>query len=398
MAFYDQRLIGMSTLLQERFQSYPIETSKPKYEQLKRFFLAELKSGHLKPGDSLPSEPKLASAFKVARSTIRQAFGELEQEGVIERIHGQGTFVRQATTKKGMPKGNDNFAIIVPETLGGTIYSPLMNGFEKACNQTHKEMVVRSTNNSPVWQADAILALLDKRIGGVAIVPATSQPTPPYQIRHLQEQGVPVVFCHRGVEGITAPTLKIDFNQVGRLAGQQLLKYGHKRITYLALTPSGEQARAGCELGLQEVLHENDIELDQEFAYTPPSETELPIANFAESIRQWLKNLLASKNRPTAIFTSFDPLAELILTLCWEIGVRVPEEISLMGFGPKWRETLISRKISTITIDSVQVGRQAYELLAEMQNGQRAIDDNEQIEIPLEFWEGETLGTPANIS
>lgn len=387
----------MTTLSQERFLLHPTETTQPKYERFKSFVLAELQLGHLNPGDSLPSEPRLASSLNVARSTIRQAFRELEQEGVIERLPGQGTFIRETVSEeKEDAQGVDNFAIIVPETMGGTIYLPLMSSFEKACNRIHSEMLVRSTNNSPVWQADAILALLYKRIGGVAIVPATSQPTPPYQIHLLQQQGVPVVFCHRGVKGINAPTLAIDFKEVGRIAARQLLKQGHKKITYLALSPVGEQVKINCELGLQEVLRENGLELDQEFTYLPPNDLKLPIINYAESVRQWLKDMLSHEDRPTAIFTSFDPLAEMVLTLLWELGVQVPEEISLLSFGPACRESLILQKISAITIDSIAMGQKACDLLVEMRNGKRPIDRDEQIEVPLELWEGKTLGPPSS--
>ena len=98
----------MTVLSRERFLLHPAETAKPKYEQLKSFVLAELHSGRLKPGDALPSEPKLADSLQVARNTIRQALGELEQEGVIERIKGQGTFVRDVP-KEVPPPGIDAF-------------------------------------------------------------------------------------------------------------------------------------------------------------------------------------------------------------------------------------------------------------------------------------------------
>ena len=233
----------------------------------------------------------MADSLQVARNTIRQALGELEQEGVIERVKGQGTFVRDIP-KKVPPQGLDAFAIVVPETLGGTFYSPLMSGFEKACNSIHNEMIVRSTGNSPSRQADAILALLDKKVGGIAIVPATAVPTPPYQIRQLQQQGVPVVFCHRGVEGASAPTLAVDFKQIGRMVGKQFMKLGHKRIAYLTLGSKGDQASGRYELGLKEVLRESGIELNEELVHRSPDDVvRLPVFNYEESVRKWLEKI-----------------------------------------------------------------------------------------------------------
>ena len=82
----------------------------------------------------------------------------------------------------------------------------------------------------------------------------------------------------------------------------------------------------------------------------------------------------------------------MTLSLLEEMGVRVPEEVSLLSFGPKWREMLIARKLSAIVIDSIQMGQKACDLLAEMRSGRRPFDDGERFEIRPELWEGKTLG------
>ncbi|MFF8408302.1 GntR family transcriptional regulator [Streptomyces omiyaensis] len=54
----------------------------------------QITTGHLKPGDRLPSEPKLATQYKVSTPTLRQALALLQAEGLIEKTHGKGNFVR----------------------------------------------------------------------------------------------------------------------------------------------------------------------------------------------------------------------------------------------------------------------------------------------------------------
>ncbi|MFC7968849.1 GntR family transcriptional regulator [Streptomyces cinereoruber] len=54
----------------------------------------QITTGHLKPGDRLPSEPKLATHYKVSTPTVRQALALLQVEGLIEKTHGKGNFVR----------------------------------------------------------------------------------------------------------------------------------------------------------------------------------------------------------------------------------------------------------------------------------------------------------------
>ncbi|MFH8724470.1 GntR family transcriptional regulator [Streptomyces termitum] len=54
----------------------------------------QITTGHLKSGDRLPSEPKLATHYKVSTPTVRQALALLQAEGLIEKTHGKGNFVR----------------------------------------------------------------------------------------------------------------------------------------------------------------------------------------------------------------------------------------------------------------------------------------------------------------
>ncbi|MFF7436656.1 GntR family transcriptional regulator [Streptomyces sp. NPDC008122] len=56
----------------------------------------QITTGHLKPGTRLPSEPKLATHYKVSTPTVRQALALLQAEGLIEKAHGRGNFVRPA--------------------------------------------------------------------------------------------------------------------------------------------------------------------------------------------------------------------------------------------------------------------------------------------------------------
>jgi GntR family transcriptional regulator len=67
----------------------------PLYYQLKAFLLAEIQSGRIRPGDSMPTEQELISQLGISRTTIRQALSEMVSEGYLRREKGRGTFVTQ---------------------------------------------------------------------------------------------------------------------------------------------------------------------------------------------------------------------------------------------------------------------------------------------------------------
>lgn len=73
---------------------------KPKYIVIKDYIKNNIRSGNLKPGDKIPSENKLSSLFKVSRVTATMAIRELSAEGIVDRVQGKGTFVREINRDK----------------------------------------------------------------------------------------------------------------------------------------------------------------------------------------------------------------------------------------------------------------------------------------------------------
>jgi GntR family transcriptional regulator len=77
--------------------------SAPLYMRVKRLVQEALTSGTLKPGDTIPSERDAAQSLGISRVTVRKAFTELVQEGVLEQRHGSGTFVRNTDARIEQP-------------------------------------------------------------------------------------------------------------------------------------------------------------------------------------------------------------------------------------------------------------------------------------------------------
>lgn len=75
---------------------------KPIYQQIRDTIAAEIASNVWQPGTAMPSEADLAARHGVAYATLRQALDALATDGLIERVHGRGTFVRRPTFKTGL--------------------------------------------------------------------------------------------------------------------------------------------------------------------------------------------------------------------------------------------------------------------------------------------------------
>ena len=371
------------------FKAIESDDSTPKHERLRAYLLAELSAGRLRPGDALPTELELVASTGLSRNTVRQALAGLERGGLIFRVRGRGTFVHESARER-LRVGLDLFGLVVPESRAG-FYPSLQRGFRAAAAAVRNQVIVCDTGNDPLRQADGLLQLMDAPVAGVAIVPTTDPVTPPHQLRPLQSKNIPIVFCHRRVEGVRAPLVAFSAPEVGRLAGRSLAARGHRRVAFFARHRTG--LAPVYEQGLREALREAGGDVPAGWVKDVPPGT--PGDRHEEVVRANLEAVLAGPTRPTAIFCGFDSEAELLYLLLPRLGVRVPEDVSLVGFGGTWRDGAILQRLTSVVVDEERLGGTAADLLDEMRRGVRPIDDVTDIVLPLALSGGETLGPAA---
>jgi GntR family transcriptional regulator len=98
----------------------------PFYFQLAELLEQEIASSRWEPGARIPSEPELSNRFGLSRTTIRQALARLEQRGLIERLKGQGTFVRRGQPGLWLLQSSDGFFQDEVDRLGRTVTSQVL--------------------------------------------------------------------------------------------------------------------------------------------------------------------------------------------------------------------------------------------------------------------------------
>ncbi|WP_437224500.1 substrate-binding domain-containing protein [Planctomicrobium sp. SH661] len=361
------------------------DAAQPKHQQLRDYLVAQVESGELNPGDSLPSEHRLAELLGIARSTVRQALAGLERGGLVRRVHGKGTFIHEEARQR-LKKGQDLLALIVPETSVG-FYPGLQVGFEAAAAAHHNQVIVCHSNNEIDKQGNSILQLMDLQVAGVAIVPTTSPETPAYHLRQLHERGIPVVCCSRPVTGVQTPLIALPFEEIGLQAGTRLREEGHRSAAIFSgsNTPYGSSYVDGFRKGLGARAH----------LHTYFGTTNHPnIALQEDAINAELERLLAGEHPPTAIFATFDSMAELIYLTLTRMGLRIPEDISLIGFGGARRHGALINRLTSITIDELRMATDAIELLEQMRSGKLPLDSSLVQVVPVGISDGQTVGPP----
>ena len=281
------------------------------------------------------------------------------------------------------------FALVVPEVSGG-LYGSLQKGLVTEANTLHHQVLLCHSDNNVFKQGDEILQLVHKGVAGVAMVTVTSAPTPPHHIELLQRANIPVVLLHRAIEGVRAPVILLPLEQVGYDAGRALIDRGHRRV---ALVISGK-SKAPHEIGLVRALREVGSDLPEQFICRFDDFVRLPVSRVEDAVLRLLGQFwsLPAHERPTAIFATFDSIAEVVYMCLMRMGLRVPGDMSLVGFGGAYREGAIDSRLTSVVVDEARVGTLAAQFLSSMIQRVKPIDSDEQIVMPLSLSNGETIG------
>jgi DNA-binding LacI/PurR family transcriptional regulator len=363
--------------------------SRLKHQQVRSQILGQIAAGEFRPGDVLPSEHELAEAMSVSRTTVRQTLGDLEREGLVLRVQGKGTFVAERTEEQPVPR-TASLALIVPDVATG-YYPTLVSGFDRAANEVGRPVVICNTHNEVDKQANQLMRLIDQRVAGVLLCPSTNRVTPSYQVRLVQDAGIPVVLLHREIPDVQAPVLQLPYLEIGRRAGRLIVEAGHHRVAFLG--SHRYVASQGYEQGLREALNSVGDDLpDHLVDYGQMNSFDAADWDqYERHLESSLSRLMAGNNRPTALYVSFDPSAEMVYLILGRLGFKVPDDVSIVSFGGDRREGAVQRHITAITVDEADTARQAVSLLVEMKTGQRPLRDQSTMPMPLGLSKGQTL-------
>lgn len=282
------------------------------------------------------------------------------------------------------------FALVVPEVSRG-LYWSLQQGFATKANELHHQVLVCNTNNDVYRQADEILQLVCKNVAGVAIVSVTSDPTPPAHVEVLQKAGIPVVVLHRAIEGVEAPQIDLPLERIGYTAGWTAFEKGHRRVAFLAGAENCSSRLHAA--GLRRALREGGVDLADELLVHCAMPGERAAAENEAAVSEQLARLwnMPVAERPTAIYAPLDWIAEVVYLCLIRMGLRVPQDVSLLSFGDAHRDGAIARRLTSVVVDESCAGSLAVDLFMEMRSGKCSLSDRRQFVMSLSLSKGETL-------
>lgn len=229
----------------------------------------------------------------------------------------------------------------------------LLTGAYQACRKFGYHLLIENLDSkSETLEAQIEAMLLNIRADGLILTPPLSGNE--VLMDAIEARKIPYVrLAPDGFEG-RAPEIAIDDEAAGRLVGEHLIALGHKRFGMVTGRAEHSDA-AGRRLGLMMVLRAHGL--------APPKEAYGGYV-FDNGIRAG-HELMQGPDRPTAIFAANDDSAAGVMAALAELRIKVPEEVSIVGFDDSWIARSVWPNLTTIYQPIAEMAARAVEILLE---------------------------------
>lgn len=310
---------------------------KHKYEKVKEEIISWAVNEKYKPHEKIPTESELMELFKVSRHTIRRAISDLAAEKYLYRLQGSGIYVSDFKQNEIYLTNNKNVGVLTTY-ISNYIFPDIIRGIEDTLYDESYSLLLSSTKNNIMLESSNLKNLLAHKIDGLIVEPTKSAYQSPNMgyFNNLIEQDIPFIMINASYSQVKVPSLCVDDLKGGNIAAKYLITLGHKNIAGIFKVDDlqGVHRMNGFITGCQE----SNVLLRQDKILTYLSEetnTLLP---------EKIKNVLKQEKRPTGIFCYNDEIAYMVLNIAYDLKLKVPEDLSIIGFDDSPMATIIDRK------------------------------------------------------
>lgn len=315
-----------------------------------------IKANHLHEGSKFFSEKELCDIHGVSRQTVRQALMTLENESIILRKRGSGTFIR-SSAKATVP---ENFKVGVISTyFSDYIFPSIVTGIEKVLKENDVIMQLSITHNQVADETRALKSMLAQDISGLIIEPSKSAlPNPNMKLyEKIKQMNIPVVFFNAKYPWADFPYVAMDDYAAGSIVTEHLWEIGHRRISGIFALDDiqGHKRYSGY---MDTLLKHKSPAAEQNVLWYSTSERNSFFTLSEERILQLLGD-------STAVVCYNDNIAVSLLSFCKKHDIRVPQDISIVGIDNAKLSTICEVPLTTATHPHQLLGEKAAQKLME---------------------------------
>lgn len=251
---------------------------------------------------------------------------------------------------------------VVTTTVTDPYAAELVRAVEDAAGAAGYTLLLLTSHNLPRREVAAIRSLQERRVDGIVVISPRGVDLYDDLLTHLT---VPVVLVNHTLEHPRVRSVLADNRQGARLAVEYLLDLGYHRIAFIGGPTAGRSARERFQ-GYMEAIQAAHLPVDSRLIF--------PGQGRAEDGRRALQEMLALSPPPDAVLCYNDLTAYGVLAQAWSMGVRVPDDLAVVGFDNIPFSELTAPPLTTVAQPTEEMGHAAVALVLRQRRGEEVTD------------------------
>ncbi|MBE5884257.1 MAG: GntR family transcriptional regulator [Lachnospiraceae bacterium] len=361
-----------------------MQEAQTKYQALINCINEQIVAKALRPGDKLPSENELAEQFHISRQTVRKAIGVLEEDGVVCRVKGSGTYLNYYPQEN--PEQKNNIAVITTY-VESYIFPKTIHGIEKVLSESGYSVQISFTNNTLEKEKSILEDLLARNDVAGVIVEGTKSGLPNPNIhlyRKLIAKKLPVLFINTYYPELDVPHVSLNDVSVAKKAVNYLIQNGHRDIGAILKLDDGQGRQR--YLGYLSAM---------EAAGYPVTDSRMVWIDTDESkqLAYCTDKILNRLEGCTALLCYNDQIAFQLVRILMQNGIKVPEDVSIISIDDSDLARHSEVPITSLTHPKEELGAKAAEVLLQLIAGRK---NNATFEFDTRVMERESVKNVIN--
>jgi DNA-binding LacI/PurR family transcriptional regulator len=272
---------------------------------------------------------------------------------------------------RALVSGRSRLIGLIVSDITNPFFPELIRSFEKMAEQQQYDLLITSTDYQTERMTTCLRRMLERKVDGVAMMTSEMDVG---LIKELARRGVPMVFMDVGQVGPKMSHVAMDYGHGIHQAVDHLVELGHTRIAFISGPLDLHSARTRRQAFLEEM---------RKWGLKPEPRLIREGTHTAEGGQKAMTALLRLRKLPTAVVSSNDWTAIGALHAIDAAGLRVPHDISLVGFDDIPLVSYTNPALTTVRMSAADVGTTAFQALFSLIAGERFEGDTYHVQTKL---------------
>ncbi|MFU2092462.1 substrate-binding domain-containing protein [Gallibacterium anatis] len=298
----------------------------------------------------------IARIAKVSTSTVshvinntRYVSDEIREK--IMKVVNELNYTPSAVARSLKVKETKTLGMLVTAT-SNPFFAEVVSGVEQYCNQHHYNLIISSIDGNEQRLQQNIQTLIQKQVDGLLLMYSDTRHAMVEQLN----LNLPIVVMDWWPTELNADKIYENSEFGAYLATKTLIEQGHKNIAII--TGKLDKSLAHNRLlGYQKALQDAHLPINPDWIIESHFDFEGGV--------EGMKKLLQITPRPTAVFACSDTIAVGVYQVAWQQGLRIPQDISVIGYDNIMLAQYLTPPLTTIHQPKAELGKLAVETLLE---------------------------------